>query len=278
VIVDFHAHIFPPDVIANRDRYLASDRSFAWLYGKPEARLAGAKELVRSMDRAAIDVTVVQGFAWENAELCQRHNDYLLAVAGESGGRIKAFCTLQLTDPEAARREARRVSESGAAGLGELRPVAQGYDITGESGDALAAIAREVGLPVLFHVSEPVGHEYPGKHGLPMADFYRFVKKYPECSAIGAHWGGGLPLYGLMPELKGELANVWFDTAATQLLYDDRIYEQAAGVIGGERILFASDYPLLGQGKQLERVKLLELDEPVIDGIIGGNASQLLGL
>jgi predicted TIM-barrel fold metal-dependent hydrolase len=162
--------------------------------------------------------------------------------------------------------------------LGELRPVSQGYDITGEAGDTLAAISRETKLPVLFHVSEPVGHEYPGKHGLPMADFYTFVSKHPECVAIGAHWGGGLPLYGLMPELTSQLANVWFDTAATQLLYDDRIYRQAVDVIGADRILFASDFPLLDQKRQLERVRLLKLDPAIANGVLGGNARQLLGL
>jgi uncharacterized protein len=278
VIVDFHAHIFPPDVVANRDRYLAADRSFAWLYGRPEARLASADELLVSMDDAGIDVTVVQGFAWESDELCRLHNDYLLTAAAESGERIKAFCTLQLTDSQAARREALRVKERGAAGLGELRPVAQGYDITGEAGDALAAIAREFDLPVLFHVSEPVGHEYPGKRGLPMSDFYQFIRKHPDCKVVGAHWGGGLPLYGLMPELAAELANAWFDTAATSLLYGEGIYERTIDVLGYERILFASDFPLLSQKKQLRLVRELDLEKSIIEGICGDNAARLLGL
>lgn len=278
MIVDFHAHIFPPEVIGERDQYLASDRSFAWLYGKPEAKLASAEELMASMDRGGIDVTVVQGFAWESPNLCRQHNDYLLAAAGESDGRLRAFCTIQAVDPNEARKEARRVKDLGAAGIGELRPVAQGYDITGEAGDLLAVLSIELELPLLFHVSEPVGHEYPGKHGLPMADFYQFIAKHPDCTVIGAHWAGGLPLYGLMPELAAELANVWLDTAATTLLYDDRIYARTIEALGAERILFASDFPLLNQEKQLQRVRALDLESSVLEGITGGNAANLLGL
>jgi predicted TIM-barrel fold metal-dependent hydrolase len=81
-----------------------------------------------------------------------------------------------------------------------------------------------------------------------------------------------------MPELTSQLANVWFDTAATQLLYDDRIYRQAVDVIGADRILFASDFPLLDQKRQLERVRLLKLDPAIANGVLGGNARQLLGL
>ena len=39
---------------------------------------------------------------------------------------------------------------------------------------------------------------------------------------IAAHWGGGLPFYALMPEVRDALQNVWFDTAAGHLLYDRR--------------------------------------------------------
>jgi uncharacterized protein len=278
VIVDFHTHIFSPDVLANRDRYLTSDRSFAWLYGKPEAKLASADDLLVSMERAEVDLSVVQGFAWESDELCRQHNDYILSAAAESGGRIRAFCTLQARDARETRREAERVKDMGAAGIGELRPVAQGYDITGEAGDLLAGLSIELELPLLFHVSEPVGHDYPGKHGLPVGDFYQFVRKHPECKVIGAHWGGGLPLYGLMPELAGELTNAWFDTAATILLYDERIYARAIETLGPERILFASDFPLLSQEKQLRLVRESNLEESNIDGICGDNAGRLLGL
>lgn len=278
MIVDFHAHIFPPAVIDKRERYVARDGSFAALYKNPTAKLASARDLLGSMERAGVDVTVAQSFAWESADLCREHNDYLLAAAADSDRRIKAFCSVQAANASDAIAEAMRVKELGASGLGELRPEGQGYDLGGEAGETLARLSRELELPLLFHVSEPVGHDYPGKQGLPMADFYAFVKAHPDCNVIGAHWAGGLPLYGVMPELADELDNVWFDTAATTLLYDDAIYERAVETMGADRIVFASDFPLLNQKKQLERVRELKLDQSAVEGIVGGNAARLLGL
>ena len=48
-----------------------------------------------------------------------------------------------------------------------------------------------------------------------------------------------------MPEIQKISENVFYDTAASPFLYDYRIYEVALKIIGEDRILFGSDYPLL---------------------------------
>ena len=122
VIVDFHTHIFPPAVLAEREHYVALDATFAELYSNPKARLAGGDDLLASMDAAAIDVSVALGFAWHDEALCRAHNDYLLDAAAKSHGRIVPFCTLPLAaGPAATAAEAKRCSAAGAAGFGELR-------------------------------------------------------------------------------------------------------------------------------------------------------------
>ena len=42
MIVDFHTHIFPPEMIARRADYAARDPWFAELYGDPRAKMADA--------------------------------------------------------------------------------------------------------------------------------------------------------------------------------------------------------------------------------------------
>ena len=69
MIVDFHTHIFPPAVAADRARYVATDPAFAAMYADPKATLASADDLLVSMERAAIDVSVALGFAWQDAAL-----------------------------------------------------------------------------------------------------------------------------------------------------------------------------------------------------------------
>src|SRR5690606_9409956 len=113
-------------------------------------------------------------------------------------------------------------------------------------GETLANLSVELDVPLLFHVSEPVGHVYPGKEGLALATFDRFVRAHPGSKAIGAHWGGGLPFHSRMPEVQRAFeGSLWVDTAAGSLLYDETVYAAGRELIGARRILFGSDYPLL---------------------------------
>ena len=278
VIVDFHTHVFPPEVAVDRDLFLQDDATFAALYGSEKARLASADELLTSMDAAQIDVSVALGFAWKDIETCQRHNDYLLEASSRHPERLLAFCILPLASgPEAIVREGERCRAAGARGFGELRPQSVGVKLN-ESGLAEALVAAAAGLPLLFHVSEPVGHAYPGKSGLEMDSYYDFLVAHPEALSIGAHWAGGLPFYALMPEVRLALAQSYVDTAGTSLLYDESIYGNTAANLGPERILFGSDFPLLSQSRSRRRIEQAALDKDVVSAILGDNAARLLAL
>jgi predicted TIM-barrel fold metal-dependent hydrolase len=278
VIVDSHTHVFSPDVRRNRDEYLARDPAFRELYGHPKACIATADELLASMDGAGIDLSVACGFAWRDAELCRRHNDYLLDTAARSGGRLIPFCTVQPSH-EGVRKEMDRCAARGARGLGEFRPENQGYCLTDSpEADVLAWGAAAYDLTLLFHATEPVGHTYPGKAGLPLDQLARFIAGVPTATVIAAHWGGGLPFYALMPELQESLARTYFDTAATGLLYGPEVYPRAVELVGAEHILFGSDFPLVPQDRALRELREAPLDDEARRLIEGENARRLLRL
>ena len=278
MIIDFHTHIFPPDIAQDREAWLASDAAFAELYASPKARLATAGDLLESMDAAAIDVSVALGFGWRDAQDCSHHNDYLLEAAAVGDGRIIPFCTLPLAAGfEAVEAEARRCMTAGAMGLGELRPDNLNFDLTGDEGRRLGRLAQELGALLLFHVSEPVGHAYPGKQGLELGAFYAFVRDHPDVEIVGAHWGGGLPFYALMPEVRLAMAHTSVDTAGTSLLYEPEIYREVAGLLGADRVLFGSDFPLLAQKRSRAHIEAALAPE-VAAMVLGGNAQRLLRL
>jgi predicted TIM-barrel fold metal-dependent hydrolase len=265
---------------SDRQRWLDADPLFKAMYSHPKARLATAEELVASMDIAGVDVSVILGFAWADSRTCSMHNDYLLEIAASSHGRLIPFCTVQpAAGVEALNKEISRCAGLGARGLGELRPDDQGFRIVdSDAGRALAEAARVHNLVLLFHVSEPVGHLYPGKAGLSLSDFATFAANNRTCKIVGAHWGGGLPFYSLMPEVKASHDTTWFDTAATRYLYDPAIYALGSRLAGAHRILFGSDFPLLGQKSTLLEIDRAELDPPTVAAIKGENAVALLGL
>jgi len=279
VIVDFHTHIFPPVIAANRAHYVDADPAFAAMYADPKASLALAKDLLASMERAVIDVSVAVGFAWRDPETCRLHNDYLIEAAANSDGRIVALCSLPLASGlDAIDAEARRCIAAGARGFGELRPDGLGFDLAGQDGAALARLALDLDALLLFHVTEPVGHRYQGKGGLSLSAFYGFVCAHPTVKSIGAHWGGGLPFYDEMPEVRETLGRIHVDTAASSLLYGDGVYGRVVNQLGSSSILFGSDYPLLSQARSRRRIEEAELADADRDAILGNNAAMLLGL
>ncbi len=295
MIVDAHTHVFPPAVRDRREALLASEPSFAALYSRPEAKLATAGEVLASMDQAGVDRSVICNFAWDDAGLIDETNEYILAAAAKSGGRLLPFVSLSLTgasrhggvDAEEAvgrraedpRTVVRGLAAAGARGIGELRPVSSGYNLAdSDEADLLSWAAAAYDLALLFHVSEPVGHAYAGKQGLPIEQLYAFAQQAAGATIIAAHWGGGLPFYALMPEVREALSNTWFDTAASHLLYDAAIYRHAVDIVGAGKILWASDFPLTAQDAALRRLREAGLHDDEFTAIAGGNAAALFGL
>ena len=104
MIVDIHTHIFPPEIIARREHYLARDAWFRHLYEGPKARMATAEDLIAEMDRSGVDLSVAFCFAWSDMGLCRETNDYVLDACRRHPGRLVGFACVQ---PRAGREAVR---------------------------------------------------------------------------------------------------------------------------------------------------------------------------
>jgi hypothetical protein len=81
-----------------------------------------------------------------------------------------------------------------------------------------------------------------------------------------------------MPEVAEALNNVFFDTAATVFLYKPEIFEQVSHIIGSDKILFGTDYPLMHQNRVIDQIQSSQLPEKDRSRILGANAKKLLCL
>jgi predicted TIM-barrel fold metal-dependent hydrolase len=278
MIIDFHTHLFPPSFREQRDRLVHEDPAFQSIYSSPDAKLASAQDLIRSMDEEGVQRSVVFGFPWKKAELYAKHNDYILESVHQYPDRLTGFCAFSPLSPGGA-REAERCLDQGLSGVGEL--AVYGSGLTSEMVKALGDIMKvcsRTDVPFLLHTNEPVGHSYPGKTPNTLREIYDFVRAYPANRIVLAHWGGGLLFYGLMKkEVREALRHVWFDTAASPFLYTPDIYRIAGEIVGFEKILFGSDYPLIRPERYFTEMASAGLSPQQIKQIKGLNAAQLLG-
>jgi uncharacterized protein len=279
MLIDFHTHIFPPDVCDHRQRYCARDPWFNQLYSDHRSNMATAEELIAEMDNAGVDISVTFSFGWTDPGLIEETNSYVIDAMNRYPGRIYGMAVLQPMLGARAVRELERCARAGMIGLGELMPHGQGYKLSDvQLLMPVMEVVRQYQLLVLSHCSEPVGHIYPGKGNVSLHDIVTFLTAFPDVRFIAAHWGGGLPFYSLMPEIQRITANVWYDTAATVYLYQQRIFPIVANLVGAERILFASDYGLLRQERIITHIKQSGLNAEEVRMVLGGNAQLLLGL
>jgi predicted TIM-barrel fold metal-dependent hydrolase len=277
MLIDFHTHIFPPDICSHRMRYCARDPWFNALYADPRTRLASADDLIAEMDQSGVDVSVTFSFGWTDPGLIEETNSYVIEAMRRYPGRLYGMAVLQPVARMRAVYELERCAQAGMIGLGELMPHGQGYRLSDiQLLSPLIEVVRHYNLLVLSHCSEPVGHLYPGKGDVSLADIVAFLTAFPDVRFIAAHWGGGLPFYCLMPEIQRIASQVWYDTAATIYLYRNTIFPVVASLVGADRILFASDYGLLRQGRVLKHIKQAGLDEDALEMILGKNAQTLL--
>ena len=183
-------------------------------------------------------------------------NDCVLDAARRYPGRIVPFCSVQPAAGSAAVAEIERVARLGCRGIGELFPDGQGFALDDARllGPVLEACAARR-LVLLVHGSEPLGRSYAGKGRstpdrlLALAQVCAEVA--PTLPVVFAHLGGGLPFYETMPEVQRLAPSLYYDTAAAAYLYTPAALSLVAAV-APERLLFGSDYPVIGMERMLD--------------------------
>ena len=292
-IWDSHVHLFPPEVYQNWDKYAQRDETFANLTRKPangkgtEEAWVNIEEALECADRAGVYGLGMQGWYWNDAGLMRLHNDYMADAIQRYPNRLKGFISVNPKFGQEALDEIKRCVKLGFSGIGELGPGGNGYDF--EDPDFLAVLdcARRHGLPFCIHCGEPVGHRYPGKDTTSLAPLPELIKKYPDLKLILAHMGGGLPFYEMNPRYRNAFGNVRYDMAANPLLYDIRSIRAAITMIGSDRLLYGSDFPLLlypSKCREADFTMFIEdirqnagLSQEEWQQVMGGNFCAFLG-
>ena len=288
-VIDTHVHRYPDEVISDPAGWAQARVELHWrdlvLTGPQD--WADRHKILADMDAAGVERCVLLGWYWENHDTCIEQNEWHHRWLREDPERFIAFAALNPAAGHLAVDELERCRDRGFRGIGELMHTVQGFSLASAAMDRVARWAADHQWPINLHVTEPAGHHYPGRVETPLQAIADFAGAHPDLKLILAHWGGGLPFFALNRTVRRALRNVWFDTAAGPLLFDDRVFTIARDLVGADRILFGSDYPLRLYPKSgapaemshyIQAVRNSGLSPAECEAVLHSNARRLLGL
>ena len=294
MIIDSHIHHYPVEVVRNPLGWAQAQREPLWgVMHRPRGEGGGVSgwadesQLLAAMDAGGVDRALILGWYWERQETCALANDWQLKWVQLYHERLSAFASVQPLAGELAFDAVRRAVDAGLCGIGECFPAAQRFTRDHPTWLKILAWAEGAGIPVTMHVTEPVGQPYPGRVASRLADYLWTAQQFPRLKLILAHWGGGLPFYMLNAFCRRRLAQVYYDTAASPLIYDSAVFSVLVGIIGADRVLYGSDFPLRLYPRLqrepdffrfIQAIKQTALSVPEQRKILGNNARQLFEL
>ncbi|MFQ5570728.1 MAG: amidohydrolase family protein [Rhodothermales bacterium] len=234
-------------------------------------------------------------------------NDALAAVQHEHGDQFPALATLPLNDPEASVAELKRaLLELGLKGA-TLFSNANGVALSDQRFWPLYEVADDLDVVFFVHPTYPVGVEAMLEYMLmPLVGFLAdttlaaaglvfsgVVERFPRIRWVLGHLGGAIPYFAerldrgyeafaqcrahiMKPPSAYLKDRFYYDTVN----FDVNALQFAIDFAGADHVVAGSDYPhqIGSMSKMLAAIHRLEISEEERAGILGGNATRLLGL
>lgn len=229
---------------------------------------------LEEFDASEVDIGVVPG------RVCGPHigqvpNDDVAAMVDESEGRLVGFAAVDVDAPDARDELERAIGELGMVGLA-IDPgfLATPAFVDDERLAPLYSACEELGVPVMLTVS---GNAGPDIGYADPVRLDRLAAGRPGLTIIVAHagWPWVRPVLGIAFRRPNVVIS------PDQYLLglpgaDDWI--AAANTYLGDRLLFGSSYPFMPLQGALDYYRAQPLRAEVVEGVLGGNAAQVLGL
>lgn len=260
-VVDAHIHMYPPEAAADPAGWGAAHAEPAWTACvAPQGRRsiqgwASPEKLLLDMDQAGVETSVMLGWYWERQETCDLQNGWYVEWIRSHPKRLLGFAAVQPSGGQRSIDSLQRALDSGLCGIGELLPGTGGSFLSDPWWGRLFEVAAARAVPVTLHATDPRAGAAAGPP-TPLGDYLRMARAHPKVNFILAHWGGGLA-FREDPDGSGPIPqNLYFDTAASPLLYDSGVFRRSVDRVGAGRIIYGSDYPLILYPRQTRKPDL----------------------
>ncbi|MFQ5879634.1 MAG: amidohydrolase family protein [Dehalococcoidia bacterium] len=245
-----------------------------WRAVSTESRARGAaiEDLIAEMDGAGIELAVLR--AWASPEAWIIANDEIAALVQRFPGRFVGLATVDPRQPVEAVQELRRaVKELGLRGL-HMLPWMWNLPPNDRHYYPLYVACIELGIPFCLQVGH-TGPLRPSEPGRPIPYLDEVAVTFPELTIVGGHIG--YPWTDEMIALAWKYPNVYIDTSA----HLPRHYPVSLRVFmnsyGQDKVLFASNYPMLSPAQCRSQVEELGLKPETQAKFLRHNAARVFG-
>ena len=238
----------------------------------------GPEDMLVQMDEAGVAHAMLSAFGYHGLELAT--NEDVSEIAAKYPDRFTGVGTV---DPRGKPMDVLREIEHMAKVLGlralRLEPYAYGDGTVGAPPNQkmywpVYAKCVELGLPVCIQVGH-TGPLLPSEAGRPIY-LDEIALAFPELVIIGCHLGQ--PWHEEMMILAWKHPNVYVETSARTPKHWPKSFRQFAGGYGQDKVLWATDYPLLTFERTLSELRELGLSETAYGKIVRENAIRAFGL
>jgi len=276
--IDFHVHLPTPEWLdVSLEGYVeAAERYFRSKVARNT--LEGLAREYSDLDAKAVLL------AWDAETATHRprlSNEFVAQAVKDYPEVFIGFASVDPHKGEVAVRELEAAAELGLVG-GKFHPSLQAFDPTDEAFWPVFAKCAELGFPCVFHTgTSGIGAGTRGGQGIRI-DLCRpilldkLAAALPDLTIIAAHMGW--PWHVELLAMAMHKTNVWIDTSgwAPRYIPPEVIRELKSRL--QDQFLFGSDYPFIRPERCLEELAGLDIPGPVMDKLLFGNGSRLLGL
>ncbi|MEZ5131554.1 MAG: amidohydrolase family protein [Mycobacterium sp.] len=259
-------------------RFLSSDMFTSllrWTGGRIPDEDPPIEATLEQMDAAGVDVALLT--AWRGPygqDLIS--NDQVAQWVAAHPSRFAGLASVDLDRPmEAVRELRRRVRDDGFVGL-RMLPWLWDAPPTDRRYYPLYAECVELGVPFCTQVGH-TGPLRPSETGRPIPYIDQIAIDFPELTIVCGHVG--YPWTEEMVAVARKHPNVYIDTSAyTVRRFPAELVAFMKTRTGGRKVLFGSNFPMIGPAHCLEGLDDLQLSEAIRADFLGGNAERIFAV
>ena len=288
MIIDVHVHPFCREATITPNLEEGVRRQFAAIRDPAKFEMVktmmtalwnqrSIHDIVKDMDAAGVDRACIVGMDLTSRYGVENVTDDDLAAFTEAyPDRFIPFTSVDPTLGRAASDKVRAAkAKMNIRGI-KLVPPVQHFDFSDSRHDPLWETARELDLIVWTHCGHQRSHpDSDARWGHPML-VEPVALKFPDLKIVLGHCG--FPWHWEAWSLVVRHENVFLDISAYPSLFNHLPWDAYDKFEVQHKILFATDYPLLGFQETLNALEEAPISSEFKSRIKGENAAVLLGL